>query len=155
VIAVLTGLTPFCAACGDAVTDPLREAFDEDPAPILGAWYLADDTGRPDLEHPATIERGAGVLFGDFTFRLFGEEHRIQFADVPWDGETWTFTDAETFGLNLPRLEWKGTYRAPREFGGGLKYPAMIVYTGIRELDYIRADTKIPRCPEDCAPPGP
>lgn len=87
--------------CGEAVTDPLRSAFRSDPAPVLGEWVTADFGGLAPELHEASIERGAGVLFGEFAYPLHGSGHLVQFNDALWNGASFVFTTRTDFGFTL------------------------------------------------------
>jgi hypothetical protein len=85
------------AACGQgAVTDPLREGFDHDPRPVLGAWLARADT--PPGRFDALVQRDAGRLSGFFEFELWGRWWIVHFQDATWDGETIRFVEPTDFG---------------------------------------------------------
>lgn len=136
------------AACnGDAVTGPLRE-FTVDPTPILGTWHMLVD-GEADSTYTATIEAGAGVLFGEFTFPMWSQDWRVTFADVPWNGERVQFTDDETFGIpNKPFTRWSLFYWPGSRSPLGQTYPAFIAFDGLRGFRYVRPGVQVQQCPE-------
>lgn len=138
-------LTFLAVACGDgAVTDPLREGFAVDPASFVGEWRLLDAESQVSEEHSATIERGSGVLFGRFTFRLFSQEWRVDFSDARWVESGFRFQDSETYGLIMPAMTWTVSYTPSRTFGP-TTYPEYIVFNGIREFRYVRPDAVWPQ----------
>ena len=99
---LVPGLSALLAsACGEAVTDPLREAFRSDPAPILGVWVTADFGARPPTLHETRIERGAGVLFGELQFPLHGRGRSVPFGDAIWNGSALVFQSEFDFGFAL------------------------------------------------------
>ncbi|HJU87656.1 MAG TPA: hypothetical protein VJ788_09835 [Gemmatimonadota bacterium] len=85
------------AACGQgAVTDPLREGFDHDPRPVLGAWQARADA--PPGRFDALVQRDAGRLSGFFEFELWGRWWIVHFQDATWDGEIIRFAEPIDFG---------------------------------------------------------
>ena len=84
-------------ACGqDAGTDPLRDGFDADPRPVLGAWEASVPT--PPRRFDALVERASGTLSGYFEFQLWGRWWVVRFADATWDGEVVRFVEPYDFG---------------------------------------------------------
>lgn len=139
------------AACGGAVTDPLDEAGLV-PSAALGTWHLVDEDGCADPAHVLVIERGAGTVFGHFSFPLWSRQWQLFFADAPWNGSGFVFEDPETFGLNMTRMTWTGTYTAERAFGNPADpevVPEHVTLSGIRPLAYNRPGVHRSRCPAD------
>lgn len=89
------------SGCGEAVTDPLRDAFRSDPAPVLGTWVTPDFGAVPPKLYEARIERGAGVLFGQFEFPLHGRGQAVPFGDAIWNGSALVFLSHFDFGFLL------------------------------------------------------
>ena len=146
-------LVPFVvlsAACGAAVTDPLDEAFDDDPSAVLGTWHLVGTDGCTDSDHVLFVEKGAGTLFGHFSFPLWSQEWQVFFADAPWDAGRFEFRHPETYGLNMPDMKWEGVYTAERRFGNPadpLVVPEHVTLVGIRSFDYQRPGAHRAQCP--------
>lgn len=132
------------AGCGNAVTDPLDEG--PDATPVLGTWQLVGEDGCPDPDHVAVVEKGAGTLYGYFSFPLWNQEWQVLFADVRWDGTRFAFRDAETYGLNMPDMEWEGVFTPARRYAGDMLVPDHLTMTGIRSLPYVRPGEAMPSC---------
>lgn len=141
--------TALAGACGEAVTDPLRSAFRSDPAPVLGEWVTADLGGLAPELHDARVERGAGVLFGEFTYPLHGSGHLVQFNDALWNGAGFVFTTRTDFGFTLAdsTVRWtaflvpgRGTRGSSDWIPTRLRLQAETVDGLAFQWDYLRRD---------------
>jgi hypothetical protein len=131
------------AGCGNPVTDPLDQGYD--PRPVLGTWHLVGRDGCPDPGHVAVVERGVGTLYGHFSFPLWGQEWQVFFADVPWDGTRFVFSESETYGLRDPMV-WRGVFTAGRQYAD-VRVPDQLTMEGIRSISYVRPGDAMPSCP--------
>ena len=108
------------SACGQgAVTDPLREGFDADPAPVVGTWTRTLD--RPPGSFDVLVERDAGTLSGYFEYALWGRRWSVRFHDATWDGDAISFVDETDFGQQEADslVYWTASYAPAREFPAG------------------------------------
>jgi hypothetical protein len=120
--------SPLAGACGQgAVTDPLREGFDVDPRPVLGAWAVNLPT--PPGTFDALVERDAGTLSGFFEFELWGRWWVVHFSDATWDGQTVRFVERTDFGQREADslVYWEALY-VPRRSEPGA-WPSRIALT--------------------------
>lgn len=117
--------SPLVTACGQgAITDPLRESFEVDPRPVLGAWAVDLPTTPGTFD--ALVERDAGTLSGFFEFELWGRWWVVHFSDASWDGQTVRFVERTDFGQREADslVYWEARYIPRRPEPGAL--PARI-----------------------------
>lgn len=135
-------LALLASGCGSPVTNPLDVG--PDPTPVLGTWHLVGEDGCPDPEHVAVLERGAGTLYGNFSFPLWSREWEVFFADVHWDGARFSFTEPETYSLGKPMV-WRGVFTPARQYGD-IQVPNYLTMEGIRSFSYVRPGDAMPSC---------
>lgn len=105
--------------CGQgAVTDPLREAFQVDPRPVLGTWTRTLD--RPAETFDVLVERDAGTLSGFFEYALWGRWWVVHFSDATWDGDAISFVEKTDFGQQPADslVQWTASYWPGRDGPG-------------------------------------
>ena len=143
---VAAALAPFAlSGCGDAVSNPSLEGFDEDPTPVVGRWVTVTPSARLDETFEAELTPVGGTIVGFFEFRRFGRVWRIDAVDAEWDGVRLTFVAPVTnaVGEEIP-TDWEALL-VPAEGGdpeqlwlsalpvGGTASP--IVYVRPEDLD--------------------
>jgi len=108
-------LTAWLLACGDAVTDPLREGFEVDPAPVLGDWSVR--LQLPNETFDAIVERDAGTLSGYFEYELWGRWWVVHFHDAMWDGSAISWIEKTDFGQHPADslVYWTASYSPGRD----------------------------------------
>jgi hypothetical protein len=116
---------PPLLGCQQAVTDPLREGFPVDPAPVVGPWTTSLDgptagvglTGAFDV----LVERQAGHLSGFFEYALWGRRWTVRFQHATWDGDAISFVDKTDFGQQEADslVFWTASYAPASDFPAG------------------------------------
>ncbi len=121
-------LLPALLSCQQAVTDPLREGFAVDPAPVVGTWTTTLDS--PTGTFDVLVEREAGQLSGYFEYALWGRRWMVRFHDATWDGDAIAFVDRTDFGQQEADslVFWTASYAPAKAFPAGSR-PAYLRLT--------------------------